>query len=93
MKDLRAHYRDVNERLTGLKDLISDADRLRYFEESLAANELEVALHALCDFLLEPRTPPVSRVPLREIETLHALMEIQDDCTKRLAEKADGAAP
>ena len=87
MKNLHAYYRDVSERLGSLKDLISDAGRLKYFEESLAANELEVALHALCDFLLEPRTPAVSCAALRQIESLHTLMEIEDDCIKKLSEK------
>jgi hypothetical protein len=90
MKDPRAYYRIVGERLERLKPLLSDADRRRYFEESLAANELEIALHALCNYLLEPGTPSVSRAALNEIESLHAQMEIEDDCARRLAEKGQG---
>ena len=92
MKDLRTHYRILGERLERLKGLVSDADRRRYFEESLAANELEVALHALCNFLLEPGAPPVSGTALHEIESLHAEMRIVDDCARRLAEKRRASA-
>jgi hypothetical protein len=85
---LDAHYRMISERLGSLRHLFSDDERLKYFEESLAANELEVALHALCTFLLEPSIPPVSSAALERIGNLHSLMQLEDDCVERLRLKA-----
>ncbi|MGD1100939.1 MAG: hypothetical protein ABSA59_02640 [Terriglobia bacterium] len=87
---LQDHYRLLGDQLGGMKNLLTDAQRLRYFEESLAANELGEALHALCDFLLEPDTPPVSGGVLEQIKSLHDRMELKDDCVEKLKQKANG---
>ena len=92
MDHLHAHYRKLNEQLKGLRSLLSNARYLKYFDESLEANEFGEALHALCDFLMEPGAPPVSRAALDEIESLHTLMGIQDNCAKNLAERRGGRA-
>jgi hypothetical protein len=60
----------------------------KWFDEFLDANELELALHVVCDFLLEPATPAASRQIRLEIERLHAKMEIIDNCAARLRIKA-----
>lgn len=90
MRDKHEHWRRVGDALRALRGLISDRGRLRYFEESLDANELEIALHALCDFLLEPNTPSVSGDVLEQIEGLHSLLQLRDDCIERLRQKASG---
>jgi hypothetical protein len=88
MQDLQAHHKLVRERLGRLARLVSDARRQKFFQENLDVNEFEVSYYALCDFLLEPGTPPVSGAVLDEIESLHTLMKIQDDCIKKLRQKA-----
>lgn len=87
MHNLRAHYRELDERLRGLRNLLSDAGYLKYFDESLQANEFGEALHALCDFMLESGTPPVNDAALDQIKGLHALMNLEDDCVERLRQK------
>jgi hypothetical protein len=87
VNSLQGHYRDVSDRLGRLKDLVSNAEGLRYFEESLAANELEVALHALCDFLLERSSLPVSSAVLEQVKDLHDLMQLEDNCVEKLKQK------
>ena len=85
------HYRDLIRRLDSLKGLFSGrpgASGLRaYFEESLAANELEVALHALCAFLLDPSAPPVSGTVAEQVSELHSLMGLEDECVYKLTAK------
>jgi hypothetical protein len=76
-----------------LKHLITDPERLRYFEENLDANEPGVALLALCDFLLESFAPKASSVELREIESLQETFKIDDDCIRRLLEKGPSRMP
>jgi hypothetical protein len=57
------------------------------FDEFLANGELGLALEVLCDFLLEPSVRRVNETELNEIATLHALMEVEDQCFLRLREK------
>jgi hypothetical protein len=57
------------------------------FHEFLENREFGLALHVLCDFLLEPDAPPPSETEFHEIATLHALMEVQDDSLLRLRGK------
>ena len=53
--------------------------RLQYFDESLAANEFEIALpHSLRDLLLEPDAPRVSEATISQIDAIHKLMMLED---------------
>ncbi len=91
-----AYYREMREKLGQMKSLFGnqpEADGYkRHFEESVAANELEVALHSLCDFLFEPSTRPVSEATVNEIANFHAAMGIEDACSSKLRAKASAAA-
>jgi hypothetical protein len=60
---------------------------LTLFDEFLSANELGLALHVLCDFLLEPDALPTSPELRLRLQLLHSRMEIIDDCVARLQEK------
>ena len=90
MPDLHEDWTRVYGALRELRRLISDRDRLRYYDESLDANESEIALHALCHFLLQPGVPAVTNEELGEIERLHTLMDIDDDCVTKLRQKRSG---
>lgn len=91
MPNKHQHWRNVADGLQELNGLISNSERLRYFEESLDANELGIALHALCDSLLEDNTSLVDDATINKIDSLHQLMAINDDCVKKLREKAPRA--
>ena len=92
MNDLRSQHREVANRLEELRNVFSAGPEgskyLRFFEEYLDVNELELALHAVCDFLLEPTTPAVEDAALEKIEMLHTLMRLDDNCTARLKDKS-----
>jgi hypothetical protein len=95
MNDLHSHHRDVANRLEALRNVFSGGPEgskyLRFFDEYLDVNELELALHAACDFLLEPTTPAVDDAALEKIEMLHRLMKLEDDCTMKLRQKSTKA--
>jgi hypothetical protein len=54
------------------------------FDEFLAQNELEIALHVACDFLLRAQTKSVEDAILARIEAAHEAMVLKDDCIRRL---------
>ena len=49
------------------------------FEEFLEANEYEIALHILCDFLLEHEPVVLTEGLLNEISELHTMMKLDDN--------------
>jgi hypothetical protein len=57
------------------------------FDDFLSSRGFGLALEVLCDFLLEPDVRPVSELELNEIASLHALMEVEDQCFLRLRKK------
>jgi hypothetical protein len=83
----QVYARDLDQRLKALRNLLSDNQSLKLFDEFLAKYEFGRAVHALCDFLLEPNTQTVTRDELHEIISLHFAVRSQDDCVKRLMEK------
>jgi hypothetical protein len=86
-----AYYREINAALGEMKWLFDDQPKAAgyrdYFEETLDANELEIALHALCNFLLETTTRPVPESVIAQIQAVHAAMGLQDQCVSKLREK------
>jgi hypothetical protein len=85
------HYRDLANRLKSLRGLISippnGAKYAELFDEFVSVNEFELALHALCDFLLESVSTLPDRRALDQIEFLHQRMKLRDDCVSRLRQK------
>jgi hypothetical protein len=57
------------------------------FDDFLSSGEFGLALEVLCDFLLEPGIRPLSELELNEIASLHALMEVEDQCFLLLRKK------
>ena len=89
-------YKVLESSLLELRHLFSLNENLsdyrQHFDEVLNANEFEVALHALCDFLLEPTTPNVGLDEVNKIDTLHENMGLDDDCAAALRAKS-GVTP
>jgi hypothetical protein len=92
---LDSHFRDLADRLERLsKVFFSGPEGSKYkgfFEEFLAANEFELALHVVRDYLLEPFTPGVDEATVGQIETLHKLMGLQDGCAASVKGKSERA--
>jgi hypothetical protein len=83
--------KELKNRLRNLKPLLASGTEPAYeraFNEFVDHDEFDLALHALCDFLLEPNTAPPQLEDLREIDALHQMMDVTDDCMKRLGEKS-----
>jgi hypothetical protein len=89
--DLLRQWEDMRLKLESLRHLLpSDKNpdsRLAYFDELLWANELEVALHTICNFLLEHESATVETRDIATIENLHRQMELDDDCVNQLRDK------
>ena len=95
MNNMHSHFRDVASQLEALRTVFSRGPEgskyLGFFCEYLSVNEFELALHAVCDFLIEPTTPAVDKTAVDRIERLHKLMKLEDDCTGELREKTKSA--
>jgi hypothetical protein len=57
------------------------------FDEFVREHEFGLALHVICDHLLESKTQPTTTL-IRKIEALHAAMKIKDNCVASLQKKA-----
>jgi hypothetical protein len=89
MNELEQRWTEVRELLLPLESIFdssSTGSRSReFFRETLDANELEVALHAVCDFLLESPSVRVNETDLNRIRSAHQVMVIEDDCIEKLS--------
>ena len=61
---------------------------LDLFDEFMQQREFGLALHAVCDFILEPDSPRVNRSTLDQIQQLHVAMDIDDGCIQELRRKS-----
>ncbi len=71
------------ERLSSLKPAFSgnhSEDRLDRFNEYLSANEFDLALHILCDYLIEHAPKSLNPRLVADISELHSMMELEDEC-------------
>ena len=91
-QDYREHYADLTKQLQSLRRLFSLNESLSsfraYFDEELDANEFEIALSALCDFLLEPETPGIALAELERIDAAFRAMNLSDDRIAALQAKS-----
>jgi hypothetical protein len=85
---LQAHFDRATALLQPLRPILQGetegGNSLLVFDECLAENELELALHVACDFFLRDETRLVNLDTLAVIEAAHAAMSIEDDCLYRL---------
>lgn len=86
---LKQHFEIVRELLLPLGCLFDDSPKgwqsHAYFLETIDANEFELALHAVCDFVLESTTQQLRTSDLDRIRLAHEKMSIADDCVERLS--------
>jgi len=63
------------------------------FDEFVRETELGLALHTVCDYLLESETPRPEATTVEQIRALHTSMEIKDDLPWPARQKAGGSRP
>ena len=87
---LEEHYRSVSDQLRSLEPIFDESEHGKnyrgYFREFLEVNELELALHAVCDFLLERGPAVFDEEIIHRVDSLHQQMSIHDDCTTKLTQ-------
>ena len=88
-------YFDLAGRIAQLRPLINDggSQTLYFFDEFLREQEFDLALHIICDFIIESPNICISGSVLNEIRDLHKQMELEDQCILDLEKKIqnDGA--
>lgn len=93
MTDMQEQFTKVKNELLSLRAeipaLLDDQKYLYWFDEFLSEYEFGLALGMLCDFLLEPKTPPVNGEILERIKKLHAMMKLENDDIDRLKQKTN----
>ncbi|HEV2280046.1 MAG TPA: hypothetical protein VGS02_17840 [Acidobacteriaceae bacterium] len=84
-------WHDVRKQLIPLGavfDRGESASKYRdWFRETLDQNELELALHAVCEFLIENPNATLKTAELDRIRVAHELMSLEDDCIRKLVER------
>ena len=82
-------YSELTNRITQFRPLLADSGGQSYefFGEFLREHEFDLALHVVCDFLIESPTVRVSAPVLNEIRDLHEMMNLQDQCVCDLEKK------
>jgi hypothetical protein len=60
---------------------------LDFFDEFVEHREFDLALHSICDYLLEAESPATDLAVIESLAALHESMQIEDDCIKRLLGK------
>jgi NADH:ubiquinone oxidoreductase subunit C len=82
---------NLKTRLTSVRDRVALQSKPKYsalFDEFLREHEFSLALQIVCDFLLESETSPPQLSVLNEIAVLHQLMNLDNECIRRLRTKA-----
>jgi hypothetical protein len=90
--DFKEHWASVRSGLLDLRhlfDLNPDGDAsVVYFDESLEANELEIALHVLCDCVLTASTIRITDTEIEKVDLLHCEMRLEDECVSSIRRRA-----
>jgi hypothetical protein len=89
-----SHFENLRERLRDLRPVLlrnpCSQSYLEFFDEWVREYEFDLALHAVCDYLLEQNTVP-ENITIEQISSLHEAMDIQDECVNRLRLKTGAA--
>jgi hypothetical protein len=92
-QNYRDHYADLERQLQNLRSLFSldesPSDFRDYFDDYLNANEFELALDRLCDFLLSTTTPGIGPNELEKIDAVYRSMDLGNDRTSALRAKSE----
>ena len=85
-----AWRQEMVRKLASLKPLLSTGgdDVNRLFDDFVREHEWELAMHLICDYLMEPKSQAASTAVIQQIETLHKTMGIVDTCVANLLAKA-----
>jgi hypothetical protein len=85
-----ARHHEMTLKLGSLKPQLSVGgdDLNQLFDEFVREDEWELALHLVCDYLLEPKTQGPPTAAIQQIEALHGAMQITDTCAADLRRKA-----
>jgi len=88
-----AWRQEMAQKLSSLRPLLSmGGDNVNlFFDDFVREYEWGLALHVVCDYLLEPKTQAAPTAVIQQIEALHEAMGIVDSCTADLRRKAGQA--
>ena len=88
-----AWRQEVVQKLASLRPVLSTGgdDLNQLFDEFVREHEWGLALHLVCDYLLEPKSQAAPTAVIRQIETLHEAMGIVDACVADLRGRARGS--
>jgi hypothetical protein len=91
MENRHAWQEEMKEALARLRAALSTGggfNSSEIFDEFIQEHEWGLALHVLCDYLLQPTTQAASTAVIQQIRTLHEAMGIEDACVADLRVKA-----
>jgi hypothetical protein len=85
-----AWRQEMAQKLGNLKPLLSTGgdDVNQFFDDFVREQEWGLALHVVCDYLLERKTQTAPTAVIQQIEALHEAMGIVDTCAADLRRKA-----
>jgi len=92
MEHQRIWQEETGQRLTSLRAVLSEGQGLnahQIFDEFVREHEWGLALHVVCDYLLEPATQAAPIAVIQQIQILHEAMAIEDTCVADLRAKAE----
>lgn len=91
---LQSHFDRMVVLLRPLRDVFENSgpgsQEREFFDEYLDANELELALHILSEYILETPTSITTPSVLARIEDAHRAIDLQNDCIERIRLKISG---
>jgi len=85
-----AEWQGMAQKLISLKPVLTAGgdDVNQFFDDFVREHEWGLALHVVCDYLLEPEVQAVPLAVIQQIEALHEAMGIVDTCATDLRRKA-----
>lgn len=95
MENQRTSQEEMEQKLTSLRDVLFDGQGLdthQVFDEFVREHEWGLALHVVCDYLLEPMAQAAPEAVMQQIQSLHEVMAIEDTCVADLRRKAERVA-
>lgn len=81
---------ELKSSLAQLRPILEGPEQQGYlalFDELVEHHEFGLALHCVCDYLLEPQTAAPDQVTAQRITWLHSAMQIEDECIESLRER------
>jgi hypothetical protein len=91
MTNLVSHLRELKAKLEELRPLLTGTvavgGYLEFFDEFVREQEFDLALHMICDFVIDENVPQIDPAVVERIRAIHQSMQIQDDCVERIKAK------